>query len=91
VAVIAFVPVLLAHGLRLAAGVAEELHMQQVTTRYQAAQHIRAAACERAAYCASSLLSFVFFMQQLTVVGIEMAVATDRQQSTSLHTAQQQQ
>jgi hypothetical protein len=49
------------------------------------------AACERAAYCASSLLSFIFFMQQLTVVGIVNASAADRQRRASLHTAQHRQ
>jgi hypothetical protein len=35
--------------------------------------------------------SFVFFVRQLTVVGIVNASAADRRQSASLHTAQHRQ
>ncbi len=88
VTVIALVAVLPAHGLRFTAGGAEELYMRQITTRYQTAQHTHTAARERASLCASLLLSFIFFMWRLTVVGIVNASAAHGQQRSSLHTAQ---
>jgi hypothetical protein len=53
--------------------------------------HTNTVVRERVAYCASSLLSFIFFMHQLTVVGIDDASAADLQQIASLHTAERQQ
>ena len=89
-AVIAFVPVLPAHGRPLAAGGAKELSMRQVTTRYQATQHTSTAACERGSTSDASAVVVQWSICLLTLLELDMLSAADRQQSASLHHAEQQ-
>jgi len=79
------------HSLVHVADRAQELQTTALIRHDQAAQHTSTAARERGTRCVSSLLSFIFFMRQLTVVGIVNASAAGRQQSASLHRAEQQQ
>ena len=90
-AVIAFVPVLPARRLPLAAGGAEELYMRQVTTRYQTAQHRSTAARERVSFIDASALIVLLSMCIPTMVEADMLSAAERQQGASLHRAEQQQ
>ena len=65
--------------------------MHRVTTRYQAAQHIRAAAYERVPFSDASALIVLLSICTLTMLELDMLSAADRQQSASLRHAEQQQ
>ncbi len=79
------------HILLLAADRAHELQLTALIRHDQAAQSTSTAARERACLGAVVHASFIFFIQQLTVVGIVEAATAVRRQFASLHTAEQQQ